>query len=989
MLVSICMAALVMAGIFARAQATPAPPQTPVSESVLKAKAEEVSLDLVVRDKKNHAILDLKPGDLSIIDDGAPVELSTLRLVQGKAATDHLVTLIFDQLDPASARDARDAAAKILKLMPQEGFTFAVASVDSRLRLLQDFTKDRTVLNKALIAATRNRDTGRTDEAAIAEKTLLSRMQTDSQTGSEPIGVAGTVEQRTRARVLLMALEGSQRIIDDRHAQPSLAALEALSNAQRIVPGRKVVIYFAHELEQDANTGDRIRSIVGTANKAGVNIYVINATALDPDASQQLLSAMAMGGQATYFHLNPLPVSNGPGSLAHPSDVESRKQATDQTDRFENDNLNGGKTPLAKLASGTGGVYLNSGESLKKPMRRLVEDMTSYYEASYIPVKEEYDGRFRAVAVKPLRAGLVVHSRAGYFSLPPESSLGIQPFEAPLLKALAEPALPAEFAFESAVLHISSAQNGNTDELAIEVPVANLDMRKDANTNLFSVHLAMMAQVRTQDGKVVEHFSEDIPRHGALDAMQAAKSEVITLQRHFAEPPGKYVLEAAVLDRNSGKAAAKRTEFELTAPIPSATDGPTLSDITLIRRMDPIDADTDPFDPLLYQNARIVPNLSGEVSRQSQAVSLFFILHPANSSTEPAKLELQLLKDGRPLATSPLLPGGGKGDVPYLSSIRVQSLSTGTYELKATATQAGKIVSRTASFSVVGSDAEIAALQPPIIDAGRSDGKSIVDAEPGANARDTGALIITSNASLIKTPLPREASAVLEGATQRAVNYSSSLPNFTCIEITNRSVDRGGNGRWKQKDRIAELLRYRDNKETHVTLEVNGRRSNAQRSDLKGAMSSGEFGGVLASVFDPASKADFKWKETVMLSGEPAQVFDYRVPQASSTFALSGDYNYRMTVGFHGLVYIDNATQSVRRVTLEAEVPSDSSIHSTSIEVEYRFISINAHDYLMPVRARLALRQGKHQAVLNEIEFRDYRRFGSQVRVVGFTPVAE
>jgi hypothetical protein len=41
----------------------------------------------------------------------------------------------------------------------------------------------------------------------------------------------------------------------------------------------------------------------------------------------------------------------------------------------------------------------------------------------------------------------------------------------------------------------------------------------------------------------------------------------------------------------------------------------------------------------------------------------------------------------------------------------------------------------------------------------------------------------------------------------------------------------------------------------------------------------------------------------------------------------------------------------------------------------------------MPISAEMSLRQGRHEAVLNTIEFRNYRRFGSNVRILDFNPV--
>jgi hypothetical protein len=81
-------------------------------------------------------------------------------------------------------------------------------------------------------------------------------------------------------------------------------------------------------------------------------------------------------------------------------------------------------------------------------------------------------------------------------------------------------------------------------------------------------------------------------------------------------------------------------------------------------------------------------------------------------------------------------------------------------------------------------------------------------------------------------------------------------------------------------------------------------------------------------------------------------------------------------------VYIDAATKGIRRITLEADdLPHDFLIHSASIVVDYDYIAIGPHDYLMPVRGSVSMREGKRQAVLNEMQFRNYRRYGSKVSI--------
>jgi hypothetical protein len=61
---------------------------------------------MAVHNKKNKPVLGLKPQDLSVTDDGTAAKISDLRLVSGKADSEHRITLLFDQLDPSAATNA-------------------------------------------------------------------------------------------------------------------------------------------------------------------------------------------------------------------------------------------------------------------------------------------------------------------------------------------------------------------------------------------------------------------------------------------------------------------------------------------------------------------------------------------------------------------------------------------------------------------------------------------------------------------------------------------------------------------------------------------------------------------------------------------------------------------------------------------------------------------------------------------------------------------
>jgi hypothetical protein len=184
------------------------------------------------------------------------------------------------------------------------------------------------------------------------------------------------------------------------------------------------------------------------------------------------------------------------------------------------------------------------------------------------------------------------------------------------------------------------------------------------------------------------------------------------------------------------------------------------------------------------------------------------------------------------------------------------------------------------------------------------------------------------------------------------------------------------------------MLRYRDKNESRDLLQVDGKPASGDSAGAKNTTSHGEFGGVLDAIFGDSSKADMQWKETDALGTGTVQVFNYKVAHDNSNFVVTASGNDQRTVSFHGQVFIDSATRSVRRVTLIADdLEKDFPIHATSIAVDYDYVVLNAHDYLMPISAEVGVRQGRREANRLEIAFKDYRRYGSAVKILDFKPI--
>ena len=982
------------------AQPAPAAPsQNPVTPS-FSVNTDEVSLDLVVRTKGGKPVLDLKPSDLAVTDNGAPVNLSDLHLVKGSAESQHLVTIVFDRLDPGPAKAARAMAAKILGVIPAKGYSFSVFQVNGRLRLIQAWTPSRDLVDQAIAAVTAT-TTGNSpsNELSPAEKQLIASTQDES--------LSLDFAERSRDKLLLTGMEDSQRLLEDHHDFPTLYALEALANAQRQITGRKLIIYFAQNLWADNNSRDTIKSVVGQANRDGVTICTVDTGAMDKQVNDRIMAGTAMGGQdpgafmagAMKAGANAVygdPTSSG-GKIGVPSPTQMptgggygqhvpaamvEDMANNMTN-LEFDTVDDLQSPLPRLAVQTGGVYFRASASIKTPLRLLEDSLNTYYEAAYVPGIKDYNGAFRPIVIKPLRKNLVVQSRAGYFAVPPDNGSGIRPFEVPLLTVLAAPTLPTDLSFRTSVLHLGRLPEGNTGALTVEVPVSQLEVHDDSSTHLSSVHVTIVAQIKNQKGAVVQRFSEDIPRHETPDMLRSETGQMVTMQRHFSAEPGTYTLEVAALDRISNKAGAQRSTFTID-PVPH---GPALSDIALVRSIEPLHEETETFEPMRYMNGRILPALDTELPEHTRSLSLFFMVHPIAGSTAQPALELQILRNNTligalPLSLSKVSATGNA--IPYLGTIQGHVFPPGNYQVKAVLTQDGQSATSSAAFSVEGTIADSTAPMTSFTAVGELGTDRAADQHlTAAAATANSQFAISSPANPVPPPSEAEVKDIIDGARQRALAWSDSLPNFFCIEITDHSIDPTGRGDWRHKDTMVQMMRYLDHQESRTTLELNGEKTSVQPADLDFAHSVGEFGGMFQVVFDPSAKAKFTWKESDVLDGQPVQVFAFQVASANSNFDLTGENNRQHAVGFHGLVYLDTATRSVRRISIDADdIPDNLLVRSTSISVDYSWITINSHDYLMPIRGAVSLREGKHQAVLNEFEFRNYRRFGSQIRIL-------
>jgi len=305
---------------------------------------------------------------------------------------------------------------------------------------------------------------------------------------------------------------------------------------------------------------------------------------------------------------------------------------------------------------------------------------------------------------------------------------------------------------------------------------------------------------------------------------------------------------------------------------------------------------------------------------------------------------------------------------------------------------------------------------------------------------DTSAFLDPPRAQLPQTPAP-------DLATQRAIvgrmiDYGAhvlpTLPNFLATRVSEHYVDtlKGTSEPGPAQPRanlfLLDVYRapigFRDGRETDDPVlmaslaapgkkrPVKGAAGRAPQEAVPGLSSWGEFGPILGVVLLDAAKGSMSWARWELEDGKPVAVFQFSVKRSASSYTLSyccrkywsEGYPEVLTDGakitikpaYHGLFEVDPETGTILRITVEADLGTDETMRRASVMVEYGPVKIGETVRVCPTRS-VAISvspsdfAGAYGAIgtinrlsLNDVQFTDYRRFGSEATLVAELPPA-
>jgi hypothetical protein len=223
---------------------------------------------------------------------------------------------------------------------------------------------------------------------------------------------------------------------------------------------------------------------------------------------------------------------------------------------------------------------------------------------------------------------------------------------------------------------------------------------------------------------------------------------------------------------------------------------------------------------------------------------------------------------------------------------------------------------------------------------------------------------------------------ILDEIKQYALTYTENLPNFICLQVTRRFVDLNLSDHYRLIDTVNAQLSYTEGKENYRLVSINNRYTNTSMEQLGGAVSVGEFGSLMKGIFDPKSEAEFGWDHWGTLRGKRMAAFNYFIDSGHSTYSIEYQREQRIITAYKGLIYADPDTGAIFRITFVAvDIPSSFPVKEAAEILDYDDVDISGQPYICPLKADLRMRAGREKTK-NEIEFRLYRKFGTESNIV-------
>jgi len=487
---------------------------------------------------------------------------------------------------------AQTAALKFIKSQMTQSDLMAIMTFSNDLKVMQDFTDDRDLLNDTIKKLT------------IGEGSDLA---VDGSTGADDESDNGD------------AYTADDTEFNIFNTDRKLAALESAARMLGSLSEKKALVYFASGVSKTgAENEAQLRATINAAIRNNVSFYPIDARGLVASAPLGDATKASPGGTSMY---------SGSGSRS----AQSSFQGSQET--------------LYTLAADTGGKALLDNNDLAMGIQQAQKDISSYYILGYYSTNSKLDGHYRRIklSASPTLSARIgkLDYRQGYFAGKEFRQFTSSDKERQLQEALmlGDPMTDLTIAME--INYFRMARDRYFVPVTIKVPGSDFELAKHGGAE--SAKIDWIGEVKDSKGQTQGNVRDisDIKLKGET-VSQLAKTS-IAYNTGFTLPPGRYTIKVLARENESGKMGTFEQKFvipDLTSeqkqlPISAVVLSNQRQDLSTAVYSAEKDKKLLAEDPLVQDNKRLIPSVT-RVFRKNQDMYVYLEAYePTAESTQP------------------------------------------------------------------------------------------------------------------------------------------------------------------------------------------------------------------------------------------------------------------------------------------------------------------------------------------------------------------
>ena len=580
---------LILFSVQAVVTQTPQKPEQEIApDDIIRITTSLVQTDVVIVDKDEHVIPDIKLDEIKVTDNGKRQDVKFLEFVTPDAAPRIEGNLSIagkaiesDAARNLSAGELRRVFAFIVddltipledfppvrKLLTdfvdnqmREGDLVAIVRVVGGNGLLQQFTSDKRILHSAIERITPQLSSMSAFNNLPSETMVRNQLSALTSGVLDPEQNLRSVDSINANNAVLDAsndaLTRANRVLS------TLVTASELTTSMKSLPGRKSLVLLSGGLPLVENS-PRQTMIGDELGKAPVSVTEITSyvSGVDYLLKQLVDRATRAGVVINTLDIRGLQGTRGvslftdPGNEATSSLMSSGTAGQGRAPNmamFDNLNMDtmSARQGLKALSLATGGISVINTNNFKDALDRILS-RTSYYMLAYTPA-EAFDNKFHKLEIKVTRPGAHVYARQGYVATADTPRSANETREAAIVRAAMSPLAKREVELAARLQYRFLPDARAQIDINLLINANQLTFKPDAQNN-YVANFDVVGFMLNSVGKTEGGFSQTVTAKLSEADYKRALTTGVSFTGHSDLPPGTYQLRAVVRDSETGK----------------------------------------------------------------------------------------------------------------------------------------------------------------------------------------------------------------------------------------------------------------------------------------------------------------------------------------------------------------------------------------------------------------------------------------------------